>query len=177
MDRRADRSADDIRDAIPDIVGDEAQACLEIGLAYASLSLGMLGTAFGADQADVDEMAQQLADLRAEVPAEIQDDFEVFSQAITEFGNVMADAGGNLFDPATQQALEEAGQALETPEVRAGAGQHRGLSRGRTARKSAFTAQQLIGPPSAGLPINGRRRSRPTNRCASGGPARPVEPA
>ncbi len=110
--------ADDIRDAIPDIVGDEAQACLEIGLAYASLSLSMLGTAFGADQADVDEMTQQLADLRAEVPAEIEDDFEVFSQAMSEFGSVMTDAGGNLFDPATQQALEDAGQALETPEVK-----------------------------------------------------------
>ena len=110
--------ADDIRDAIPGVVGDEAQACLEIGLAYASLSLSMLGTAFGADQADVDEMTQQLADLRAEVPAEIRDDFEVFSQAMSEFGSVMTDAGGNLFDPATQQALEDASQALETPEVK-----------------------------------------------------------
>lgn len=111
-------SSGDLRDAIPDIVGDEAQACLEIGLAYASLSLSMLGTAFGADQADVDEMTQQLADLRAEVPAEIQDDFEVFSQAMSEFGSAMTDAGGNLFDPATQQALDDASQALETPEVK-----------------------------------------------------------
>ncbi len=111
-------SSDDLRDAIPDIVGDEAQACLEIGLAYASLSLSMLGSAFGADQGEVDEMTQQLEDLRSEVPAEIRDDFEVFSTAISEFGSVMADAGGNLFDPATQQALEEASQALETPEVK-----------------------------------------------------------
>lgn len=105
-----------IDDAIGDLP-DDAETCLEIGLAYAGLGIGMLGSAFGADTGDVEELNRQLEELETKVPDEIADDFQIVADAFAEFGNAMTSTGGNILDPATQQALEEASEALEAPEV------------------------------------------------------------
>lgn len=108
-----------IDDLAPGVLPDGAEECIEIGLAYASLSLGMLGGAFGASASDLEQMNSELEDLEAKLPAEIRDDFQVVGEAIAEFGNAMTAAGGNILDPANQQAMEEAAAAMETPEVKA----------------------------------------------------------
>lgn len=107
----------DLDDLDLGILGDEE--CANVGLAYATISLGALGAMFGGamDDGELDEMEQELEDLEAEVPDQIADDFEVIRGAFAEFGEALGDGGGNIMDPEYQEQLEEAGAVLESDEV------------------------------------------------------------
>ncbi|MCD9623723.1 hypothetical protein [Rhabdothermincola salaria] len=93
--------------------------CTNVGLAYATISLGALGSMFGGAMEDeeLQEMEDELAGLGAEIPDEIADDFEVIQDAFAEFGEALGEGGGNIFDPEYQEKMEEAGAALESDEV------------------------------------------------------------
>jgi hypothetical protein len=104
-------------------VGGTAGTCLELGVAYASISLSLLGGGFGAalgqDPSELAQAQQQLEDIQADVPAELRDDFAELEKGFQAFSSALQGGSGNILDPAYQQQLEEAGKALETPEFTA----------------------------------------------------------
>lgn len=112
----------DLSDALG-AVGGTAGTCLELGLAYASISLSLLGGSFGAavgaDQSQLDEAARQFDDIQADLPPELKDDFATLQAGFESFSAALSGGTGNILDPAYQAQLETAGEALETPEFTA----------------------------------------------------------
>lgn len=115
-DSGSDSDSGDLDDALGMFGDDE---CTNVGLAYATISLGALGSMFGGamEDGELEEMENELADLEAEIPDEIAGDFEVIQDAFAEFGAALGDGAGNIFDPEYQEKMEEAGAALESDEV------------------------------------------------------------
>ena len=104
----------DMSDAMDALGGD----CMQAGLAYFALSMQALGASFGATESDLQEMQDSVDELKAEIPSEIKDDFQVYADALAEYANNMKEIDMNdLLDPSTQQKAEEAAAVLDTPEV------------------------------------------------------------
>jgi hypothetical protein len=102
-----------------DALGGSTGACVKIGLAYASVSLSMLGglgAAFGGDQSQLTDAETQLQSIQADIPPELKNDFATISKTITNYTNTLKGLSGNILDPAYQQQLDDAGKTLETPE-------------------------------------------------------------
>jgi hypothetical protein len=110
-----DSDSGDLDDALGMFGDDE---CMNVGLAYATISLGALGSMFGGamEDAELEEMENELDELRGDIPSELRDDFDVIQNAFAEFGEALGDGGGNIFDPEYQEKMEEAGAALESDE-------------------------------------------------------------
>ena len=110
----------DATDEDTDATGLPSAECVSIGLALSqAASMGMIG------QGAPEDAAATLAELAAEVPDEVADDFEVMAEAFAEFAAALEDAGVDFSDPASlsspeaQSAIAAAGEAFSTPEVEA----------------------------------------------------------
>jgi hypothetical protein len=115
---RSGGSESDLDEALDSLGGLDGD-CAQVGLAYATISLGALGAMFGGAMSDdeMQEMEDELADLDVDIPDEIADDFEVLRDAFAEFAEGTSGLSGNLLDPEYQEQLEKAGEALDSPEV------------------------------------------------------------
>jgi hypothetical protein len=113
-DTSLDEALDEMRDQLGNV--DMDGECMQIGLAYMGVSMGALGTMFGGT-IDAQELRDQLDDLQADLPTEIEDDFAVVADAFEQLSQGMEGTSGNIMDPEYQQKLEQATAALESPEV------------------------------------------------------------
>jgi hypothetical protein len=103
----------DLSDAMDALGGD----CMQAGLAYFALSMQALGASFGMSESDIADMEQSMDELKAEIPSEIEDDFNVFADALSEYASAMQ--GMNLGDLMSGSSeAEDAAAILETPEVK-----------------------------------------------------------
>jgi hypothetical protein len=93
---------------IPGLIGGD---CVQFETAFATLTLTDTFTA-GADESQRDEIDQALADLRGEIPSEIEDDYNVVADAYRQA--IQAATPG--VDP-TSPELQEAEAKLNSPEV------------------------------------------------------------
>jgi hypothetical protein len=113
--RDKDKDSDndiDFEDAFDGLSGD----CMQAGMAYFALSMQALGAAFGMSDSDIEEMQDQINELKADIPSKIEDDFEVFADALAEYAEAMK--GMNLGDLMNGSSdAEDAAKILETPEV------------------------------------------------------------
>ena len=80
----------------------------------------MVPGAMSADE--LDQLQKDLEEARdkAEIPDEIAEDFEVWSAAWADFGELLSGMGeGGMLDPANAEKIAEAGKIMEDPEVEA----------------------------------------------------------
>jgi hypothetical protein len=97
---------------IPGLPGGE---CLEFQLAYTTLTMqSFLG--MGADEEQLEELEEGLSEMRSFVPSEIEDDFEVVSEAFREAMRLAIGSSLLLGEPSEEQA-RQAEEILESPEV------------------------------------------------------------
>jgi len=103
----------DLDDAMNALGGD----CMTAGLAYFALSMQALGASFGMSEADLAEMESSISELKTEIPSAIEDDFNTYADALTQYANAMKGMDmGDLMSGSSQ--AEEAAAILETPEVK-----------------------------------------------------------
>lgn len=100
-----------------------AGGCFEAAAAYgAIIAKPMELQSKGASKADIDAYQQQIEDLRKNVDEKIRDDYDVLAKAYTEYAKAIS--GVNLSDPSqlmnpdVQKKLQDASDALDTPEVK-----------------------------------------------------------
>ncbi len=114
----ASDSANELADAI-DKVGGGSGDCLKAAVAYATLSLQTFGAAFGGSESDIQDIEDNLGELQSEIPSELKDDFQVYSDALGQYAEQMKDVSfGDLFNPETQQKMEDASSLLDTDDVK-----------------------------------------------------------
>ena len=113
-----------VRDELEDLGAGEVGDCVSVGLAYMTLTLGVgfgsLGAAFGADPEEMQATADELADLRDQIPEAIQEDFDTIRTAYEDMLSQLDVGDGetpNLLDPEFQEQVEEATAVLESDEV------------------------------------------------------------
>lgn len=109
---------DDVKDALDQLDDGPAGDCFAAGLAYFQLVLAPVGFMGGATDDDIEQLKADAEELRSDIPDEIRDDFETYADGIEEYADAMRGVSlGDIFDPDTQQAFEEASQILDTPEM------------------------------------------------------------
>lgn len=112
--RAADETIGEALDeGIPGVVGGD---CLQFQFAYSSLTMSALFTA-GADDAQVQELEDALADMQANVPDEIADDVAIVSDAFRESMQLGIQGGLAGGREPSDDDLAEAEAVLESPEV------------------------------------------------------------
>ncbi len=115
----ASNSANELADAIDKVGGGDSGDCLKAAVAYATLSLQTFGATFGGSESDIQDIEDSLGDLQSEIPSELKDDFQVYSDALSQYAEQMKDVSfGDLFNPETQQKMEDASSLLDTDEVK-----------------------------------------------------------
>lgn len=94
--------------------------CYRTSMAFLALTLTPVGVVSGADPAGLASIDQDLATLRAQVPAAIATDFDTYSAGVQAFAAALQDVDlTDLQSAATRQQLVTAQAALETPQVTA----------------------------------------------------------
>lgn len=102
------------------ILGDD---CLEAAAAFSAVSQGVLMGMLDPSSLDVEAIRSNIEKARAAIPAEIADDFILFSEAYITLGEALAEvnANGGLTNPLNAPRLEELTKELENPELEAAA--------------------------------------------------------
>lgn len=109
--------------SLPDLgnVGN-LNTCMKAAAAYATVVLEPLGLMGKATKADIDKFKKDVADLKAEIPAELKDDFDTVAAAWNDFaqvyGNIDLSDPSTYTDPAKAAQLEEASKKLDEPAVK-----------------------------------------------------------
>jgi hypothetical protein len=92
--------------------------CLEAAGAYATIGLSILTYMGGATPAQLAELQAQVDEIKGQIPASIQDDFQVFADGIAEYASAMQGVDmSNILDPSVQDELTKASEALDSPEM------------------------------------------------------------
>ena len=92
--------------------------CVKAAAAFGNLFTQAMGAAFGASEADLQDMQNAVNDLNAEIPAEIKDDFDTYSAGIQKYADALQGVSlGDILDPSVQQKLQDASASLDTPEM------------------------------------------------------------
>jgi hypothetical protein len=72
----------------------------------------------GAPPDQIAELESQVEELQGEIPSEIREDFQVFADGVASYAAAMEGVDmSNLLDPDVTDALDEASEALESPEM------------------------------------------------------------
>jgi hypothetical protein len=94
--------------------------CIEAGQVYASViaaPFAFLGGAASEEQ--IAEWESQVEEFRDKVPSELEDDYETLRNAYDQFAQELEGLSlSDLFNPATQDALQEATALIESDEVK-----------------------------------------------------------
>jgi hypothetical protein len=123
-DEQLSDEVDQMREGLENLGAGEVADCVSVGLAYMTLTLGVgfgsLGAAFGADPEEMQATADELADLREQIPEAIQEDFDTIRNAYEDMLSQLDVGDGetpNLLDPEFQEKVEEATAVLESDDV------------------------------------------------------------
>jgi len=124
-DEQLSDEVEEMREGLENLGAGEVADCVSVGLAYMTLTLGVgfgsLGAAFGADPEEMQATADELADLRDQIPEAIQEDFDTIRTAYEDMLSQLDVGDGetpNLLDPEFQEQVEEATAVLESDEVK-----------------------------------------------------------
>ena len=100
-----------------DSLGD-AGDCLEAAGAYATIGLSILTYMGGATPAQLAELQAQVDDIKGQIPASIQDDFQVFADGIAEYASAMQGVDmSNILDPSVQDEPEQGQRGARLAEM------------------------------------------------------------
>jgi hypothetical protein len=97
---------------------DELEDCAEAARDYLTLTLAPAALAFATGD-ELSEFEDHVRDLQERMPAELRDDFETVSAAYQQFAQALRSAAGDPFDPDNAQAITDAQDALDAPDVQA----------------------------------------------------------
>jgi hypothetical protein len=71
-----------------------------------------------ADRGELEDLLDQMEEAKSEIPDEISDAFDTWSEAWAEFATTMDEIGeGGFLDPANLEKMEAASEKLDSPEV------------------------------------------------------------
>jgi hypothetical protein len=94
--------------------------CYDVSLAFLAISLAPANALEGGDADSVAQIQKDIDTLRAQVPEAIAADFDTYAQGVEAYTAALEGIDlSTITEPATQEKLEQAGQALSTPEVTA----------------------------------------------------------
>ena len=120
-----DDSLDDDGSSSDDVPGlgdiDDFEACIEASAAYFNIVLLPMSLSMGASEEDIAELESELDELGADIPSELEDDFEVMADAFSEYAEALKDLDltdpSAFLDESVMEDFENATAALETDEV------------------------------------------------------------
>lgn len=114
MTRSSGSDAEDLSGALDSLTGD----CAKAGAAYFALSLSAAAAATGVSDTDKAQIEDELANLTAEIPDEITNDFAVYSDALRQYVDAMKGISlGDLMNSEAQGKAMNAAKFLEAPKV------------------------------------------------------------
>jgi hypothetical protein len=112
--RSSGSDAGDLSGALDSLTGD----CAKAGAAYFALSLSAAAAATGVSDADKSQIEDELANLTAESPDEITNDFAVYAEALRQYVDAMEGISlGDLMNSEAQGKAMDAAKLLEAPKV------------------------------------------------------------
>jgi hypothetical protein len=109
------KSTSELSDSLNSLGG--AGNCMTAGLAYFALSMQALGASFGMSESDLADMQSSISELKGEIPAAIQSDFNTYAAALSQYADAMKGMDMSDLMNGSSQA-EDAAKILETPEVK-----------------------------------------------------------
>lgn len=115
--------ADGMADALNKLGQGNLGQCMEIAMTYAAVTISAgfagLGAALGgSSSSDMSQLKSDLDKASADVPSELKGDFQTISDAVSSMVSQMQGTSGNIMDPDYQSKLEQAGKAMDTPQVK-----------------------------------------------------------
>jgi hypothetical protein len=90
--------------------------CLTAATAFLTLGLAPLTFLGGATDEQIKEFEDSVAEVEANIPEEIKDDFETVGKAYREYAEELRGLSGDILDPEYGEQVEAAAEKLETPE-------------------------------------------------------------
>lgn len=94
--------------------------CYDLQLALVALTTLPGAASAGTEQAAVDQMQEDLRVLRGQVPADVVADFDTYAEGVQAYAEALKGVDvTDLSDPATQQQVSDAAEALESPSMTA----------------------------------------------------------
>jgi hypothetical protein len=127
--QRGSDTGDRDRSTVPDREGDDEgtddtspfddlEDCAEAARDYLTLTLAPAALAFASGD-ELSEFEDDVRDLEERIPRELRDDFETVSEAYRRFAEELRSAVDDPLDPDNAQAISEAQDALDAPDVQA----------------------------------------------------------
>jgi len=93
--------------------------CLAAFTAYTGLYTEALGFASGADQSQISDFEQKTQDLQSKIPSDLKDDFTTVANAYHQYAEAVKGIDySDLLNPATQDKLTQASNALDSQDVK-----------------------------------------------------------
>lgn len=92
--------------------------CAKVAAAFQALAVNFLGGTQGLSQSDIQKLQGEVDQLKSNVPSEIKADFQTWFDAVDQYAKDIGTIDpSKLLDPTYQKKLQDAGKALDTPEV------------------------------------------------------------